>query len=73
LYVVLLDFKKAFDTVPRDLLLEGCEQFGVHSRFLALLKRLYADIKMQVVVNGHVGEPFCTAAGTMALMLWLNG
>lgn len=64
LYVVFVDFNKAFDTVPRDLLLERCEQLGVHGRFLDLLRRLYAEIRLQVVVNGCAGTPFGTSVGT---------
>jgi hypothetical protein len=30
LYVVFVDFKKAFDTVLRDLLLERCRELGIH-------------------------------------------
>jgi sorting nexin-29 len=64
LYVVFIDFKKAFDTVPRDLLLERCKQLGVHGRFLSLLERLYDTILMQVVVNGKLVEPIDTCLGT---------
>jgi hypothetical protein len=33
---VFVDFKKAFDRVRRDLLLERCRELGIHSEFLAL-------------------------------------
>jgi sorting nexin-29 len=64
LYVVFVDFKKAFDTVPRDLLLERCRQLGIHGRFLSLLERLYDTIQAQVVVNGKIGDPIDTCLGT---------
>jgi hypothetical protein len=60
LYVVFVDFKKAFDTVPRDLLLARCRQHGIHGRFLSLLERLYDTIQAQVVVNGRTGAPIDT-------------
>jgi len=41
LYVVFVDFKKAFDRVRRDLLLERCRELGIHGPFLDLLVQLY--------------------------------
>lgn len=64
LYVVFIDFKKAFDTVPRDLLLARCRQLGIHGRFLSLLERLYDTIQLQVSVNGKLGDPIDTCLGT---------
>jgi hypothetical protein len=64
LCVVFVDFKKAFDTVPRDVLLERCRQLGIHGRFLSLLERLYDTIQAQVVVNGKIGDPIDTCFGT---------
>jgi hypothetical protein len=61
---VFVDFKKAFDTVPRDLLLERCRHLGIHGRFLSLLERLYDTIQAQVVVNGKTGAPIDTCLGT---------
>jgi hypothetical protein len=48
LFVVFVDFKKAFDKVRRafdkvrrDLLLERCRKLGVHGPFLDMLVALY--------------------------------
>jgi hypothetical protein len=62
--MVIHYIKKAFDTVPRDLLLERCRQLGIHGRFLLLLERLYDTIQAQVVVNGKIGDPIDTCLGT---------
>lgn len=64
LYVVFVDFKKAFDTVRRDLLIERCQQLGIHGAFMNLLVSLYDRVCARVVVNGQVGAPFTTTAGT---------
>jgi hypothetical protein len=64
LYVVFVDFKKAFDTVRRDLMLDRCKQLGVHGQFLAALMLLYDKVSQKVVVNGRVGEAFDTHVGT---------
>lgn len=64
LYVVFVDFKKAFDRVRRDLLLERCRELGVHGPFLDMLVALYEHVCCQVAVNGELGEVFPTASGT---------
>ena len=37
-----VDFKKAFDTVPRHLLWQVLEELGIHGRVLDIIKSLYA-------------------------------
>jgi hypothetical protein len=64
LFVVFVDFKKAFDKVRRDLLLERCRKLGVHGPFLDMLVALYDRVCCQVAVNGELGEAFPTASGT---------
>ena len=64
LYAVFVDFRKAFDSVRRDLLIERCKQLGMHGQFLDVLVCLYDRIILQVVVNGKTGTPFDTHLGT---------
>lgn len=64
LFVVFVDFKKAFDKVRRDLLTERCRELGVHGPFLDMLVALYEHVCCQVAVNGELGEAFSTACGT---------
>lgn len=64
LWVVFVDFKKAFDCVRRDLLLERCQNLGIHGPFLQALCMLYDKVLIQVKVNGHVGDTFETFVGT---------
>jgi hypothetical protein len=58
---VFVDFKKAFDRVRRDLLLERCRELGIHGEFLALLVKLYDRVSCRVAVGGAQGEPIDTA------------
>jgi hypothetical protein len=44
LFVVFVDFKKAFDRVRRDLLLERCRELGIHGEFLDLLVKMYGSL-----------------------------
>ena len=48
LYSCFVDFKKAYDTVPRDLLWEKLQRTGVHGAFLRGVQALYADVPMAV-------------------------
>ena len=64
LWVVFVDFSKAFDKVRRDVLIERCRELGVHGPFLDSLVMLYDEVVMKVVVNGTVGAPFHTYLGT---------
>jgi len=64
LYVVFVDFKKAFDRVRRDLLLERCRELGIHGLFLDLLVKLYDNVCCRVAVDGSLGEPIRTTTGT---------
>ena len=38
----VVDFRKAFDTVPRAVLWQVLEELGVHGRILDIIKSLYA-------------------------------
>ena len=54
LYACFVDFRKAYDSVPRDLLWTKLERLGVHGWFLDGIKALYADVPM--VVNTAHGQ-----------------
>ena len=64
LYVVFVDFKKAFDTVRRDIMIDRCRQLGVHGQFLDTLLLLYDKVQQQVCIDGQVGKLFDTYLGT---------
>ena len=50
-YCCFVDFKKAFDTVPRHLLWKALEKMGIHGRILDIMKSLYAH-------DRHVGQQY---------------
>jgi exonuclease III len=64
LYVVFVDFKKAFDTVRRDVMIARCKQLGVHGQFLDTLVLLYDKVQQQVCIGGEMGRLFETYVGT---------
>ena len=64
LFVVFVDFRKAFDRVRRELLLERCRQLGIHGEFLGVLVAMYERVCARVAVGGDLGEVFTTTSGT---------
>ena len=63
LFVCQIDFAKAFDRVPHDLLWERLFERGIHGRMLDTLKNAYANVMLCPQVNGVAGEPFRCAQG----------
>ena len=54
--MVILDFSKAFDTVPRQQLLHKMRQKGVDGNITAWLCNFLTNRKMRVVINGEESE-----------------
>lgn len=64
LYVLFVDFKKAFDTVDRSMMLDRCRNLGISGPFLQVLELLYSQVQQQVYVDGRLGDLFDTYVGT---------
>ena len=52
--IVLLDFRKAYDTVDRDFMVEALRLFGFDENFLALMQRLHTNTTARFSVNGEL-------------------
>jgi hypothetical protein len=61
LYALFIDFEKAFDRVPRELLVERCKQMGCSGEFLNAMVDMLQDIQMQVKCDGELGPPIQTS------------
>jgi hypothetical protein len=61
LYALFIDFEKAFDRVPRELLIDRCKQLGCSGQFLNAMVKMLEDIQMQIKCNGQLGVPFHTS------------
>ena len=57
LYSCFVDFKKAFDSVPRDLLLEKRLNLGITGRFFNILRHIYTSDKACIKM-GHSCSDF---------------
>jgi len=54
--VIYLDYRKAFDTVPRQRLLEKIKRLGLGSDLLAWIGNFLHNRKMRVYVRGSCSE-----------------
>ncbi|KAI8506599.1 hypothetical protein Bbelb_160260 [Branchiostoma belcheri] len=58
LYIVFIDFTKAFDSVGRDALWRILEKFGCPPRLLGVIKAFHTDMRATVTVDCEVSDFF---------------
>jgi len=61
LYALFIDFEKAFDRVPREFLIDRCEQLGCSGEFLDAMVNMLDNIQMQIKCNGELGKTISTS------------
>jgi ribonuclease HI len=61
--IVLLDFRKAYDTIDRHFLQLALLQFGFSARFTDLVMRLHYNTQAKFTVNGELSEPIPVDTG----------
>lgn len=59
-WILFLDLVKAFDRVPRELLWQLLEKFGIPPKLVRLLKALHKDVLVKFEVEGLEHEVNCT-------------
>ena len=63
LFACFVDFQKAYDTVPRQLLWAKLQRAGLHGWFLQAVQALYADVPMCVKTATGCTAPFQSLLG----------
>jgi exonuclease III len=64
LYACFVDFKKAFDAVPRAHIWSRMQEIGINGHFLRAVQDLYSDTTLRVKVNGKTSAGYIlTASG----------
>jgi len=63
LYTAFIDFKKAYDSVPRDLLWRCLQKMGIHGHMSDMLQKMYADTRLRVRVDSGFGPDFESSIG----------
>ncbi|KAL1451182.1 hypothetical protein WDU94_003467 [Cyamophila willieti] len=62
-YVTFVDFKKAYDSVDRETLLNTLEEFGVDTKTIALIKQTLTDTESKVKFAGILSKAFKIKTG----------
>ena len=78
--VLLLDFSKAFDTVPNKRLLKKLDHYGIRRQLIKWIESWLWGRTQTVVVNGSQsspvtvtsGVPQSTVLGTLMFLLYIN-
>jgi hypothetical protein len=60
---MFVDFKKAFDSVPRDKLMEKLISIGMDGKVLRVIQSLYRGHSARVRVDGQTSRPFAIGVG----------
>ena len=63
LFGCFVDFSKAFDTVPRDILLRKLKEKGINGRVLEIIQTLYLEDYASVKIGKTYSPPFKTNIG----------
>jgi hypothetical protein len=63
LFVCFVDFRKAYDSVRRDLLMKCLVDMGLHGSMLSTIMHMYWHAPMVTKVGQHLGKSFDTTRG----------
>jgi hypothetical protein len=63
LYLLLVDYQKAFDSVDRRWIWKALEERGVSNKFIKLIKEGYNQLSCRMLLNGQLTTPFETKSG----------
>ena len=63
LYAAFIDFKKAYDTVNRQKLLDSLSKIGVGTKFVDNIKAIYNTVQYAIKVKGKVMDPILSNLG----------
>ena len=63
LFMVFIDFTKAFDTVNRELLWKLLDHFGCPNTFTKIIREFHEGMQATVLVDGDLKEPFPVCHG----------
>ena len=58
LYTCFVDFSKAFDCIPRDLLFQRLIEKGITGKVFNLIKNIYMHEQCQIKIGGMLSDPF---------------
>ena len=63
LYAAFIDFRKAYDTVNRDKMLQQLQKIGAGSKFIENIRSIYEKVQYAIKVKGKVMDPILSNLG----------
>eukprot|EP00116_Pleurobrachia_bachei_P000415 sb/3460677/ len=64
LYAIMVDFRKAFDSIPREALFLKLARMGITGNFYNILRDMYGKSSGRIKLSGHVSREFPIRKGT---------
>ena len=58
LFITLVDFKKAFKLIDRDMMFSILQHYGIPDKIVSAIRVLYDQSTSQVYIQGQQSEPF---------------
>ena len=58
IFSCFVDFSKAFDTIPRDILFKKLYNYGIRGKFFNIIKDIYKNDKSCIKIGNQCTEPF---------------
>ena len=71
IYACFIDFQKAFDTIPRDRLLNKLSKIGINGKVFQILKNMYTGDKARIKVGSTMTDGFKTRLHTQPTYIQL--
>ena len=63
LYGCFVDFSKAFDSLPRDILFKKLVDIGITGKFYQIIQAIYKDDKICIKLGENISSPIQTFMG----------
>ena len=63
IYSCFIDLSKAFDTIPRDILLLKLRDVGITGKVFNIIRNIYSSDQACIKVDGKIGKPFKISQG----------
>ena len=65
LFITFVDFKKAFDSIDRDMMFSILQHYGIPDKIVSAIRVLYDQSTCQVYLQGQRSEPFAITTGVL--------
>jgi hypothetical protein len=65
LNVIFVDFKKAFDSINRQMMFAILLHYGIPEKIVTAITKLYDQSRGTVLINGKLSDPFDISTGVL--------